>query len=79
MALPSLARVLPVPVISYLIDNRRELFEIAIAAHATAVLIVNLTPTPKDDKAAGAAGVMISKAYRALEILAGIVFPLAKR
>lgn len=79
MALPSLAGVLPVPVISYLIDNRRELFEIAIAAHATAVLIVNLTPTPKDDAAAGAAGVMIRKAYRGLEILAGLVLPLAKR
>ena len=67
------------PIISYLIDNRRELFEVAIAAHATAVLIVNLTPTPKDDAAAGAAGVMIRQAYRALEILAGLVFPLAKR
>ncbi len=67
------------PIISYLIDNRRDLFEVAIAAHATAVLIVNLTPTPKDDAAAGAAGVMIRQAYRALEILAGLVFPLAKR
>ena len=67
------------PIISYLIDNRRELFEVAIAAHATAVLIVNLTPTPRDDAAAGAAGVMIRQAYRALEILAGLVFPLAKR
>lgn len=67
------------PIISYLIDNRRELFEVAIAAHATAVLIVNLTPTPRDDEAAGAAGVMIRQAYRALEILAGLVFPLAKR
>jgi hypothetical protein len=79
MASPSFTGAPPVPVISYLIDNRRELFEIAIAAHATAVLIVNLTPTPKDDAAAGAAGVMISTAYRALEILAGLVFPLAKR
>jgi hypothetical protein len=68
-----------VPIISYLIDNRRELFEVAIAAHATAVLIVNLTPTPRDDEAAGAAGVMIRQAYRALEVLAGIVFPMAKR
>ena len=67
------------PIISYLIDNRRELFEVAIAAHATAVLIVNLTPTPRDDAAAGAAGVVIRQAYRALEILAGLVFPLAKR
>jgi len=68
-----------VPIISYLIDNRRELFEVAIAAHAAAMLIVNLTPTPKDDAAAGAAGVMIRQAYRALEVLAGIVFPMAKR
>lgn len=67
------------PVISYLIDNRRELFEIAIAAHATAMLIVNLTPSPKDDDAAGAAGVVIRQAYRALEMLAGLVSPLAKR
>jgi hypothetical protein len=67
------------PILSYLIDHRRDLFEIAIAAHATAMLIVNLTPTPKDDEAAGAVGVAIRQAYRALEILAGIVFPLAKR
>jgi hypothetical protein len=78
MGLPALTGG-SVPIISYLIDNRRELFEVAIAAHATAVLIVNLTPTPKDDAAAGAAGVMIRQAYRALEILAGLVFPLAKR
>lgn len=67
------------PIISYLIDHRRELFEIAIAAHATAMLVVNLTPTPKDDEAAGAAGVAIRQAYRALEMLAGLVSPLAKR
>jgi hypothetical protein len=65
--------------LDYLINHRRELFEIALSAHATAMLIVNLTPTPKDDEAAGAAGVMIRQVYRALEILAGIVFPLAKR
>jgi hypothetical protein len=65
--------------LDYLLDHRRDLFEIAMAAHATAMLIVNLTPTPKDDEAAGAAGAMIRQAYRAVEILAGIVFPLAKR
>jgi hypothetical protein len=68
-----------VPVISYLIDNRRELFELAIAVHAVAVLIVNLTPTPRDDEAAGAIGAILPKAYKALEILAGIVLPMAKR
>lgn len=66
-------------ILRYLIDHRRDLFEIAIAAHATAMLIVNLTPTPKDDAAAGAVGVAIRQAYRALEVVAGIVSPLAKR
>lgn len=64
---------------TYLLDHRRELFEIAIAAHATAALVVNLTPTPRDDEAVGSAGAMIRQAYRALEILGGIVTPLAKR
>ncbi len=67
------------PIISYLIDNRRELFEIAIAVHAVAMLIVNLTPTPRDDETAGAIGAIIPRAYKALEILAGIVLPMAKR
>ena len=68
-----------VPIISYLIDNRRDLFEVVLAIHAVAILIVNLTPTPKDDEAAGAAGAIIPKLYQALEVLAGIVLPMAKR
>lgn len=67
------------PIVSYLIDNRRELFEVVIAVHAVAMLIVNLTPTPKDNEAVGAAGAVIPKLYRAVEMLAGIVFPMAKR
>jgi hypothetical protein len=42
-------------------------------------MIVNLTPTPKDDRAVGAIGAALPKLYRALEILAGIVLPMAKR
>ena len=67
------------PVISYLIDNRRELFAVVLAVHAVALLIVNLTPTPKDNEVVGAAGAVIPKLYRAVEMLAGLVFPLAKR
>ena len=59
-------------VISYIIDHYRELFEVAMAAHLTAALIVNLTPTPKDDE-------VVAKVYRALEIVAGLITPLAKR
>lgn len=67
------------PVISYLIDNRRELFEVVLAVHAVAILIVNLTPSPKDDEAAGAVGAVLPKLYKALEVLAGIILPIAKR
>lgn len=67
------------PVISYLIDNRRELFEVVLAVHAVAILIVNLTPSPKDDEAAGAVGAVLPKLYKALEVLAGIILPTAKR
>jgi hypothetical protein len=67
------------PVVSYLIDNWRQVFEVVIAAHAVALMVVNLTPTPKDDRAVGAIGAALPKLYRALEILAGIVLPMAKR
>lgn len=63
----------------WIITNRRDLFEVLIAAHAVAVLVVNLTPTPRDDQAVGTAGAMMRQAYRALEILAGVVTPLVKR
>lgn len=47
-------------------------------AHALAMVVVNLTPTPKDDQAMGRLNVVLCKLYRALEILAGIIGPLAK-
>lgn len=63
----------------WIIANRRDLFEVLVAAHAVAVLVVNLTPTPRDDEAVGTAGTMLRQAYRALEVLAGVVTPLVKR
>lgn len=56
-----------------------EYVAVAIAVHGAAVAIVNLTPTPKDDEALGAVSRAAVKLYRAIEILAGIVSPLAKR
>jgi hypothetical protein len=44
-----------------------------------ALLICNLTPTPKDNEALGTIGALAVKLYRALEIIAGIITPLAKR
>jgi len=52
---------------------------LAVAIHSVALIIVNLTPTPKDDEALGTISALAVKAYRALEIVAGIVTPLAKR
>ena len=54
------------------VAHAQNLITVLIAAHAFAVVIVNLTPTPKDDEA-------VAKAYRLIEILAGIVTKVAKK
>ena len=56
-----------------------EIVTVVVAAHGLAVAIVNITPTPKDNEALGTVRRMGVKLYRAIEILAGIVTPLAKR
>jgi hypothetical protein len=48
-----------------------EIVAALFAIHAAAVVIVNMTPTPKDDA-------YVAKFYRFIEILAGIVTKLAK-
>jgi len=58
--------------ISIVIAKSPEIIAALFAVHAAAVTIVNLTPTPKDDK-------IVAKYYRFIEILAGIVSKLAKR
>ena len=50
-----------------------------VAVHGVAVVVVNMTPTPKDDEALSTYRKLAVKSYRALEILAGIITPLAKR
>lgn len=56
-----------------------EAVALLVAIHGVAVVVVNLTPTPKDDEALDTITRMGVKAYRAIEILAGIVTPFAKR
>lgn len=51
----------------------------AVAIHAVALAIVNLTPTPRDNEALDSISRVVVKTYRAIEILAGIWSPLAKR
>lgn len=48
-----------------------EILAALFAIHAAAVAIVNLTPTPSDDKA-------VAKFYRIIEILAGIITKFSK-
>lgn len=47
---------------------------LAIAIHGVAVVVVNITPTPKDNEALGTIQRIAVKAYRAIELLAGIFY-----
>jgi len=55
-----------------ILGHTKTVFEILLAGHALALVVVNLTPTPKDNEA-------VAKFYRAVEFLAGIVTRLAKK
>lgn len=63
----------------FMLQHLSDIVTVAVAAHGLALAIVNLTPTPKDDEALGTLSRVGVKAYRAIEILAGIIGPLAKR
>jgi hypothetical protein len=60
-------------------DRLAQYVALVVALHGVALVIVNLTPTPRDDEALGAARRVVVKLYRAIEVLAGIIGPLAKR
>lgn len=53
-------------------QNHTNLFTALFAVHAAAVVIVNMTPTPKDDE-------IVGKAYKVLEMAAGIFTKIAKK
>ena len=60
-------------------DRIADYIALVVAIHGLALVIVNITPTPKDNEALDGLSRMVVKLYRAIEILAGIVSPLAKR
>ena len=60
-------------------DRLTEYVTLAIAIHGVAVVIVNLTPTPKDNEALDSYTKLLVKVYRAIEILAGVISPRVKR
>jgi hypothetical protein len=58
--------------LQYLLNNWAEVAGVAGALHILALAIVNLTPTPKDDEIYG-------KAYKVVEMIAGIISKTAKK
>jgi hypothetical protein len=58
-------------ILTYIQVHGPEILGVLFAIHAAALAIVNLTPTPKDDE-------IVSKYYRVLEILAGVITKLSK-
>lgn len=53
-------------------EKLQSIVTVATAAHGLAVVVCNMTKTPKDDA-------VVSKVYRGIEILAGIITPRAKQ
>lgn len=60
-------------------DHLTDYIALVVAIHGVAVVVVNITPTPKDNEALDTYSRMAVKLYRAIEILAGVVTPLVKR
>lgn len=60
-------------------EHLADYIALAVAIHGVALAVVNLTPTPKDNEALDSYARVVVKAYRAIEILAGIISPRAKR
>jgi hypothetical protein len=60
-------------------DRLAEYVTLAVAIHGLALVVVNMTPTPKDNEALDGVAKVVVKVYRAVEILAGIVSKKAKQ
>lgn len=56
----------------WVIENGAGIAAALLALHTAAVAIVNLTPTPKDNE-------IVGKAYKVIEIIAGILTRKAKQ
>jgi hypothetical protein len=56
----------------HLLEHAQQLIILLLAGHGLALAICNMTETPKDDE-------FVAKAYRLIEVFAGIVTARAKR
>ena len=59
-------------IVNYVVNNWPEILALGAALHGLALVIVNLTPTPKDDEA-------YAKLYKVIEVIAGIITRIAKK
>jgi hypothetical protein len=57
----------------------KNLAEVITALHVLAVVIVNVTRTPKVFSRTRVSSGVVPRGYRVIELLAGIVTPLVKR
>lgn len=55
----------------FITEHGAEIVTVLVSLHAIALVVVNLTPTPKDNE-------LLSKAYRLVEVVAGLISPKAK-
>jgi hypothetical protein len=62
-----------------LLDHLHDVATLAVTTHGLALMVVNLTPTPKDNEALEVTSVAAVKVYRVIEILAGIISKRAKQ
>jgi hypothetical protein len=60
-------------------DRFAEYVALVVALHGVALVIVNLTPTPKDNETLDTAQRLVVRLYRTIEIFAGIIGPRVKR
>ena len=60
-------------------DRLTDLVTLAVAIHGVALVSVNMTPTPKDNKALNEYTRLLVKLYRVIEVVAGIISPKVKR
>lgn len=61
------------------INQLTDYVTLAVAIHGVALVVVNMTPTPKDNAALDQYSRLAVRLYRAIEILAGIISPRVKR
>lgn len=60
------------------VNEIRTVLEILVNLHVVAIIVVNLTKTPKAERASSTT-TALGFVYRLVEIFAGLITPLAKR